>query len=135
MAATRARFHSNRNTSRLGIGQPVDPQSGETCLSAERCQIAERRFSGQNICPKRRILAGKLQPRHALSRGIAVVHARYDFLADIAAFVEIDAMQQIHIGIMDECVAIGKIDAALGDSECDSVILVSCGTVFTGEDG
>ena len=51
-------------------------------------------------------------------------HARDDLLADIAAFLEIDAVQQVEIGVMGKGVAVGEIDAALGHAERDAKRLV-----------
>ena len=52
-------------------------------------------------------------------------HARNDFLADVAALFEIDAVQEIEIDVVRKDVAIGEIDAALGRDRVDAQRLVS----------
>ena len=53
-----------------------------------------------------------------------MLHARNDFLADIAALVEIDPMEKIEIGVVREGVRIGEIQAALGRPDGDTETLV-----------
>ena len=53
-----------------------------------------------------------------------MLHARDDFLADIAAFGEIDAAELVHVGLVRKGVAIAEIEAALRHAERDAVRLV-----------
>ena len=73
--------------------------------------------------------AGQRHPHDALARRPAMAHARDDLLADIAALVEIDAMQQVEVGVMREGVAIGEIDAALRHADADAQRLVVVGVL------
>ena len=45
-----------------------------------------------------------------------MAHARDDLLADITALFEIDAVQQIEIGVMGKNVGISEIGAAFGNT-------------------
>ena len=66
--------------------------------------------------------------RHdAVARGAAMLHARHDLLADIAALVEIDAVELVHVGFVRERVAIDEIESAARHAERDAVRLVGCG--------
>ena len=49
----------------------------------------------------------------ALARRFAEFHASHDLLPDVASFFEVDAMQQIEIGLVNKGVAISKVGAAL----------------------
>ncbi len=57
----------------------------------------------------------------------AMLDARHDFLADIAAFVEIDAGELVHVGLVREGVAIDEIHAAARHAERDAVRFVGLG--------
>ena len=63
-------------------------------------------------------------PHDALARGPAMLHARDDLLADVAALVEIDAVEQVEVGVVREGVAVGEIDAALRHADGDAQRLV-----------
>ena len=58
------------------------------------------------------------------ARRAAVLHARDDLLADVAALVEIDAVQLVHQRLVREGVAPQKILAAFGHAERDAVGVV-----------
>ena len=63
--------------------------------------------------------------RHdAGARGAAMLHARHDLLADVAALVEIDAAELVHVGLVREGVAVDEVDAAARHAERDAVRLV-----------
>ena len=53
-----------------------------------------------------------------------MLHARDDFLADIAAFGEIDAAELVHVGLVREGVAVAEIEAALRHAERYAMRLV-----------
>jgi hypothetical protein len=60
--------------------------------------------------------------RHGtLARDAAMLGARHDFLADIAALVEIDAAELIHVSFMGKGVAINEINPAARYAERDAV--------------
>ena len=56
-----------------------------------------------------------------------MLDARDDLLADIAAFVEIDAAELVHVGFVRERVEIGEILAAARHAERDAMRLVGFG--------
>ncbi len=58
-----------------------------------------------------------------------MLHARNDFLADVAALVEIDAAELIHVGFVGKRVAVGEVAAAARHAKRDAV-----GLVFRGVD-
>ena len=68
-----------------------------------------------------------MNPDDAFARGPAMLDARDDLLADKAALVEIDAVNEIEIGVVREGLAIGEVDAPLRNAERDAVGLVALG--------
>src|SRR5262249_52392699 len=72
--------------------------------------------------------------RHdAAARAGAMLDSRHNLLPDIAALVEIDAVELIHIGFMRKRIAIHKIKAAARNTERDAMSFVGlrgdeCGT-------
>ena len=50
-----------------------------------------------------------------------MLHARDDFLADIAALAEIEPAEIVHVGVMREGVAKGEVAPDLGDTQTDAV--------------
>ena len=63
--------------------------------------------------------------RHdAVARGAAMLHARHHLLADIAALVEIDAGELVHVGLVREGVAVDEVEPAARHAERDAVRLV-----------
>ncbi len=61
---------------------------------------------------------------HAAARAGAMLDARDHLLPDIAAFVEIDAGELVHVGLVRKGVAVDEIDAAARHAERDAVRLV-----------
>src|SRR5207245_8958256 len=53
-----------------------------------------------------------------------MLHARHYLLADIAAFIEIDAAQPVHVGIVRRRSAIHEVDAAARNAAGDAMRLV-----------
>ena len=53
-----------------------------------------------------------------------MLHPRHDFLADIAAFAEIDAAELIHVGLVRKRIAVAEIDAALRYAERNAMGVV-----------
>ena len=56
-----------------------------------------------------------------------MLHARHHLLADIAALVEIDAGELIHVGLVREGIAIDEVEPAARHAKRDAVRLVVCG--------
>ena len=96
----------------------------ERFASRRGAERADRELAVQDGRPGRRRGAGEFDARDALARGSAMLHARDDLLADIAALVEIDPMEKIEIGVVREGVRIGEIEAALGRADGDAKALV-----------
>ena len=57
-------------------------------------------------------------------RRAAMLHARDDLLADVAALAEVDAAELVHVGVVREGVAEGEVDAAFRHAERDAVRVV-----------
>ena len=67
--------------------------------------------------------------RHdAVARGAAMLDARDHLLADVAALVEIDAAELVHVGLVRKGVAIDEIEAAARHAERDAMRLVVGGS-------
>ena len=63
--------------------------------------------------------------RHdAAARGAAMLDARHHLLADIAAFVEIDAGELVHVGLVRKGVAVDEVEPAARHAERNAVRLV-----------
>ena len=63
--------------------------------------------------------------RHdAGARGAAMLHARHHLLADVAALVEIDAGELVHVGLVREGVAVDEVEPAARHAERDAMRLV-----------
>ena len=58
------------------------------------------------------------------ARGAAMLHPRHHFLADIAALVEIDAVQAVHVGFVRKRVAIHEVEAAARHARGDAMRVV-----------
>ena len=71
--------------------------------------------------------AGEVNPDDALACRAAMLDARDDLLADKAALLEIDAMNEVEIGVVREGFAIGEVDAPLRNAERDAMGLVALG--------
>ncbi len=54
-----------------------------------------------------------------------MLHARHDFLADIAALVEVDAIDAVEIGFVRKRVAVSEVDAALRHAGFDAARFVT----------
>ena len=63
-------------------------------------------------------------PHHALPHHGLVLHARHHLLADEAALVEVDAVEQVEIGLVRKGVAERIVVAGLGHAEGDAVGVV-----------
>ena len=63
-----------------------------------------------------------------------MLHARHHLLADIAALLEIDPVELVHVGLVREGVAVGEIESARRHAERDPVRLVGGGIDQFGPD-
>ena len=63
-------------------------------------------------------------PHDARARGAAMLHPRHHFLSDIAALVEIDAVQAVHIGLVRKRVAVHEIEPAARHACGDAMRLI-----------
>ncbi len=99
-----AAFASSTRSSRsiASASRPDDEPSVPTASSPSRTGVPGGGGVGRD-----------LDARDALARRPAVLHARDDLLPDVAALVEIDAVQEVEVGVVRKGVAIGEIDAAL----------------------
>jgi len=103
---------------------PVEAQHREPAAGRRRAINADR-FSARRdrrACGGRRPVKGDRDDAGAC--GAAVLHARHDLLADKAAFLEIDAMELVHVGLMRKRIPVGEIEAAGGHAERDPMRLV-----------
>ena len=53
-----------------------------------------------------------------------MLHARHHFLADVAALGEVDAIDEVQVGVVREGVAIGEIEPAFGHAKRDAAGVV-----------
>ena len=58
------------------------------------------------------------------ARGAAMLHPRHHFLSDIAALVEIDAVQPVHVGLVRKCVAIYEVEPAARHARRDAMRII-----------
>src|SRR6185503_15801741 len=72
-------------------------------------------------------LGGEILKSHrhdALARRAAMLDPRYDLLADITAFLEVDTVELIHVGLVREGVVVLEIQPAARRAERDAMRLV-----------
>ena len=67
------------------------------------------------------------RPARRGARGAAMLDARHHLLADVAALVEIDAGELVHVGFVRESVAVDEVEPAARHAERDAVRLVGVG--------
>src|SRR3979490_684893 len=53
-----------------------------------------------------------------------MLHARHHLLSDVAAFVEIDAIQAVHVGLVRKRIAIHEVEPAAGYARSDTMGLI-----------
>ncbi len=53
-----------------------------------------------------------------------MLHPRHHLLADVAALVEVDSMEPIHIGFVRKRVAIDKVEPAARNAQSDAVGII-----------
>ena len=107
-----ARRRRDRSVPAPGRCRPrSSPWCRRTCRRRERCAGFRRQVVEHD-------------PHGAGARGAAMLHPRHDLLADIAALVEIDAVQPVHVGLVRERVAIHEVEAAARHAERDAMRLI-----------
>src|SRR5262249_46329857 len=115
---------SRRQRTRFGFRHPIE--ANERDAAAARCRAHRPDLTpagGNRRATFRRGAVIAERPR-AGARDAAMLDARPHFLADIAAFGEIDPAELIHIGFMRKGVAIGEIEPAARHAERDAVRLI-----------
>ena len=105
----------------------VGADHGKAGACGRGTERADHHAAGDDLAPRRRRQAGEVNPDDALACRAAMLDARDDLLADKAALVEIDAMNEVEIGVVREGFAIGEVGAPLGNAERDAVGLVALG--------
>ena len=83
-----------RNTRGPRLFQPVEPHHREPLGAGGRADLADVRFTRRYFRALRRSRAIEMDFHDTLSCRIAVMNAGDNFLADIAALLEIDAVQK-----------------------------------------
>src|SRR5215475_9108481 len=113
-----------REARREGVGHAIEAQHGEAAPARRRSHGADGALARRHRRPGlgRERLEG--DRHYAVARGAAMLHARYDFLAHIAALLEVDAAELVHVGLVREGLAVNEIKAAAWDSKRDTVRLV-----------
>ena len=109
---------------RARIGDAVEAQHRKPAVAGMRAGDADLLVAGHH---RHAGVGGEAfrRDRHdAVSRGAAMLHARHHLLADIAALVEIDAGELVHVGLVREGIAVDEIEAAARHAERDAVGLV-----------
>src|SRR5581483_281028 len=103
--------------------RPVETHQRQSPVTGMRTENPDRPFAGHNLGPYRRE-RGAFGEDDPPPRRSAVLHARDDFLADIAALPEVDAAKLVHVDIVRKYLAIGEVGPALGDAEGDAVRVI-----------
>ena len=94
------------------VGDPIDPDQGETGSGGRRTHRAHRLVARDNGGARFRRRTVEHDPHRTGARRAAMLHARHHFLSDIASLVEIDSVQAVHVGFVRERVAINEVEAA-----------------------
>jgi hypothetical protein len=121
--ATREKLFAARHR----IRNAIEPQQRHGAPIRGRAHRADLAIAGRH---RRARLWDRAVVTHRHRAGAcraAMLHARHDFLADVTAFLEIDAAELVHVALVREGVAIAEIDAALGHTKRDAMGLVLAG--------
>ena len=90
---------------------------------AGRPHRANGDFAGSDLCTRGWRGASKMHTDDALARGAAMLDPRDDLLANVAALFEVHSTRKkVQIGIMRKVSPIGEVDAAVRDTERDSMV-------------
>src|SRR5690606_20041336 len=106
-----------------GLTDPVEPHQRKPALARHRADISDHRLARLDVSAGLQRLDA-IERHHALARRRAVLHARDDLLADIAAFLEADPAELIEQRLVRKGVAQHVIPAALRHAERDAVRVV-----------
>src|SRR5204863_5179596 len=106
------------------VSGTIHPDQRETIVACRRTHGAHRLVAGEDSCSRFRRRALKNDPYRSGARGAAMLHPRHHFLPDIAALVEIDAVQPVHIGLMRERIAIHEVEPAARHAGRDTMRFV-----------
>src|SRR6202041_3385480 len=109
---------------RRRLFRAVKSQERERLAPEGGAERADGEFAVEDWRPRRWRGARQFHARDAFAGRPAVLHARNNLLADVAALVEIDPMEEVEIGVVWEGVRIGEIQAALRRSDGDTETLV-----------
>jgi hypothetical protein len=123
--AHRLARHPDGLASRERIGRPVETQHGEAARAGARAARAENPPARRHLAARRRRRTFQVNKRHDAGTGrAAVLHARDDLLADVAALVEVDSVQLIHEGFVRKGVAEAKILRPFRHAKSDAMSVV-----------
>ncbi len=86
-----------------------------------RAHGADRDLAHQDLGADRRRLTLEHHRSDPLACCAAVLDPGDDLLADVAALGEVEPVQPVEVGFVRKSLAIGKVDAALGDAGRDAV--------------
>ena len=116
------------------VRNAVDAHQRDALALRRRAHRADRLVAGHDADAslRRELLEQHLDAAGA--RGAAMLHARDDLLADIAALVEIDAGEAVHVGLVRKRIAVHEIEPAARHAERDAMGLVVGGIDQLGAD-
>ena len=106
------------------IGDTVGPHQRQTFFVRCRSHRADHLVAGENGGADLRRGAIENDLHRAGARGAAVLHPRHHLLADIAALVEIDPVQAVHVGLVRERIAVHEVEAAAGNAAGDPMRII-----------
>ena len=113
--------------------KPVKTEEGHDAVALTRQGLASAALTVQDFAAERGQVALDLQRQHAIADGAAPLHSRSRLLTDETALGEVDAVQQVKVGLD----RIGGVPTAIaggvGDAERQTVVVPVRGLVRRGE--
>jgi len=106
------------------LREPVDADKRQTIGAGARTRHADVDAADVDLRSLRGRCASGGESRDPLSHCRAVLHARHDFLADIAALFEVQAGKTVHIRFVRKNPAVIEIDKPIGNAGGDSSRLI-----------
>ena len=106
------------------VGDAIGPDQRDAVAAGGRTHGADRLVAGENGDAGFRREIFQRDPHGAGARGAAMLHPRHHFLADIAALVEIDAVQAVHVGLVRKRIAVHEVEPAARHAVHDAMRLI-----------
>src|SRR5262249_46332429 len=114
-----------RDAARQRFLDAVKPQCCKSPTAHARAHPADAAVAGHHGCASLWRGAIEADRNNARAGNCAMLDAGNDLLTDKTAFVEVNAMELVHVALVWKGIAIDEIDAAAGYTKCEAMGLVA----------